>query len=386
VRRAYLDHASAAPLDPRVREAMLPYLDAEPGSPASLHAWGRAPADALARARADVAALVVAEPEEVLFTSGSSEARALAIRGILRAAGGGAAVATALEHPATLASLRAEGVATTLVGCDGEGRVAPDALAEAVGPETALVCLHHGQAEIGTVQDAAALVAAARSRAPEARVHLDAGATAGLLPLDVRALDVDALSLDGTPMSGPAWVGALWLRPGVALAPLVPGGAQERGLRAGAEAVPAIAGLGAAARLAITEGPQRAARMSALADRLAAGLLAVPRVRRNGPDRGGVPGLVSVAVGDVEGETLVLALAARGVAAAPGAACLPDARKTAPALEAIGLEPPWTHSAVLFTLGPGTTEAEVDHATGAFAEAVAALREMSPVTADPGGR
>lgn len=381
--RAYLDHAAAPRLDPRVRAAMLPFLAEEFGSPGSLHAWGRAPADALAAARADVAALIGGAPQEVAFTSGAGEARNLAVRGLLAAHRhrGRHVVASAVEHPATLAACRAAGdVELTLVGVDGEGRVGASDLAAALRPDTVLVCLHHGQAEIGTLQDVPALVAAARSARAQVLVHVDAGATAGLVPVDVGAMDADALSLDGAPMAGPAWAGALWLRDGVEIAPLIAGGAQEWGRRAGAEAVPGIAGLGAAARLAAGEMGGRAARMSALADRLAAGLLAVPAVRRNGPGHGGLPGLVSVSAGGVEGETLVLALAARGVAASPGTACSADARKAAPTLEAIGLEAPWTHSAVLFTLGPATTEAEVDGATAAFADAVATLREMSPVS------
>jgi cysteine desulfurase len=292
-------------------------------------------------------------------------------------------VASAIEHPATLAACRAvaaDGAELTLVGVEPDGRVDPGVLAAAVRPDTALVCLHHGHAEIGTLQDVPALVAAVRDRRPEVLVHVDAGATAGLVPVDVRAMDADALSLDGGPMAGPAWCGALWLRAGVEIAPLILGGTQEWGRRAGAEAMPAIAGLGAAARLATTEMATRAGRMARLAERLADGLMRVPDVRRNGPERGGLPGLVAVSAGGVEGETLVLALAARGVAASPGTACAGDARKAAPTLEAIGLVAPWTHSAVLFTLGPTTTVGEVDHAVRAFAGAVAVLREMSPIS------
>jgi cysteine desulfurase len=379
--RAYLDHAAAAPLDPRVREAMLPFLGAEFGSPGSLHGWGRAPAGALAAARAAVADLIGGAPEEVAFTSGASESRNLAVRGLLAGRDRPRVVASAVEHPATLAACRAAaGAEVTLVGVGADGRIDAADLAAAVRPETALVCLHHGQAEIGTRQDVPALVAAVRAQAPEALVHVDAGATAGLVPIDVRAMDADALSLDGGAMAGPVWCGALWLREGVRIAPQILGGSQEWGRRAGAEAVPAIAGLGAAARLAKMEMAARAARMARLAERLADRLVSVPDVRRNGPDRGGVPGLVAVSAGGVEGETLVLALAARSVAASPGTACAGDARKAAPTLEAIGLEAPWTHSAVLFTLGPATTEAEIEHAADAFAEAVALLREMSPIS------
>jgi cysteine desulfurase len=382
---AYLDHAAASPLDPRVREAMAPFLDEAFGSPQSLHEWGRRPAVALERAREQVAALVGAEPEWVVFTSGATEARNLAVKGLLAAnrALGRHVVASAVEHPATLAACRSaerDGAADlTLVGVDGEGRIDPDALRAAVREDTALVALVHGQPDIGTLQDLPALVGAVRTARPEARVVVDAGETAGLLPVEVAGWGADALVLGGGPAGGPAWTGALVVRPGARLHPLIEGGLQEGGKRAGAEDLPGIVGLGAAAEIARTEMEGRAARMRALAERLTAALLAVPDVRLNGPREGRVPGHVQVSAGWVEGESLALALAARGVACSPGSACTAHGGKAAPTLEAIGLEPPWTHSAVLFTLRHTTTEAEIDHAAGAFAEAVAALRAMSPI-------
>jgi cysteine desulfurase len=386
VTRAYLDHAAAAPLDPRVRAAMLPFLAEDFGSPASLHAWGARPAAALAEARAAVAALVGAEPERVVFTSGATEARNLAVLGLLaatRPAGGAHAVASAVEHPATLAAAHAAVGSTgalAVAGVDGEGRIDPEALGAALRPDTALVSLVHAQPDLGTVQDVPALVAVVRERAPEALVFVDAGASAGLLDVDMAAMGADALALDGGPMAGPVWAGALILAPGTPCQPLIRGGGQEAGLRAGAEALPGIVGLGAAARLARSERAERAPRMAGLGERLIRALLAVPDVRLTGPRRDRLPGHASVVAGGVESETLTLALAARGVACSPGAACTSDARKSAPALEAIGLEPPWTHSAVLFTCGPATGQADVDHAGRAFAAAVASLRELSPLT------
>jgi cysteine desulfurase len=382
--KAHLDHAAAAPLDPRVRAAMLPFLGADFGSPSSLHDAGRRPAEALETAREQVAALIGADPDDVLFTSSPTESRNLAVKGLLSAnrALGRHAVGTRVEHPATLAALRSatrEAGDLTLVEVDGAGRVAPAALAEVVRDDTALVCVVHGQPDIGTLQDVPALTAAVRAVRPEARVHVDAGASAGLVPLDVAAMGCDALTIGAGPMGGPAWAGALWVRAGARLHPLIEGGAQERGKRAGAEALPAIVGMGAAAELARAELEERAARLRALDQRLLAGLLAVPDVRLNGPVEGRIPGHVSVAAGWVEGESLALALAARGVAVSPGSACTAHAGKAAPTLEAIGLEPPWTHSAVLLTMGPATTSGEVDLAVAAFAEAVAALRAMSPL-------
>jgi cysteine desulfurase len=381
---AYLDHAAATPLDPRVREAMLPFLGEDFGSPSSVHDWGRAPAEALERARGQVARLVGADVDEVIFTSGAVEARNLAVKGLLRGgrARGRHVVASAVEHPATIAACRTaarEGASLDLVPVDAEGRIAPGDLAAALRDDTVLVAAVHGQPDIGTLQDVPALVAAVRAAQPDARVAVDAGETAGLVPVEMAALDADALVIGGTALGAPPWAGALVVRPGARLHPLIEGGIEEAGKRAGAEALPAIAALGAAAEIAEAEMTERAARMRALGERLIRGLLAVPDVRLNGPRRERIPGHVQVSAGWVEGESLALALSARGVAVSPGSACTAHGGKAAPTLEAIGLEPPWTHSAVLFTLRWTTTEAEVDAAAAAFADAVAALRAMSPL-------
>jgi len=382
--RAYLDHATATPLDARVHAAMAPFTAGEFGSPSALHGWAQRPALAVEEARAHVAALVGARPEEVVFTAGATEARNLAIKGLLSAnrALGDGIVTTAVEHPAVLAacrSLERAGHRLTVVGVDGEGRIDPRALADAVDDTTALVAIHHGQGELGVIQHVASLVDAVRAARPDVRIHLDAGDTCGLLPVDLHGLGVDALSIGGWPAGAPPWTGALVVREGARLHPLLEGGVQEHGKRAGAENVPGIAALGEAARIAAMEMPARADRMRALGDRLAAGLLEVPDVRLNGPREERLPGHVQVSTGTVEGESLALALATRGVACAPGSACTAHGGKAAPTLEAIGLEAPWTHSAVLFTAGPGTRMGEIDYAVRVFGEEVARLRSSSPL-------
>jgi cysteine desulfurase len=380
---AYLDHGAASPLDPRVREAMTRFLNADFGSPESLHDWARAPADALETARAAVGALIGADPAGVIFTAGDTEARNLAVKGIAAAHAhrGRHVVTTAVEHPAVLAACRtlARGdLDLTIVGVDVEGRVHPATLAAAVRDETVLVSVSHGQAEIGTVQDVRTLVAAVRARNPDTTIHVDAAVTAGLVPVDATEWDCDAITIGGGSLGGPRWVGALWVREGTRLHPLIEGGLQESGKRGGVHDVSGIAGMGEAARLAADERDARAAHMTALAERLIDGLLRIEDVRLNGPRRGRVPGHVQVSVGRVEGETLVLTLGAHGVAASPGSACS-AAGKASPVLEAIGVEPPWTHSAVLFTLAPTTTQAQIDTAIGTFTHVVAALRAMSPL-------
>ena len=380
---AYLDHAAATTIDPRVRDAMAPFLGGLFGNPEGLHEWAREPADAIERARADVATLIGAEPAGVIFTAGDTEARNLAVKGVTAANAhrGGHLVVSAIDHPATLAASRTATRATgdlTVVGVDGEGRLDQRELADAVRDDTVLVTIVHGQPEIGTVQDVPALIGAVRARRTDVAIHVDAGATAGLVPVDATAWDCDLVSLGGGSLLGPRWAGALWIREGTRLHPLIEGGLQEGGKRGGAHDTPAIVGLGIAARLAREELGARARHMSALADRLIDRLLAVPDVRLNGPRHDRLPGHAQVSAGWVEGETLVLALAARGVAASPGSACS-AAGKASPVLEAIGLDAPWTHSAVLFTLAPTTTEREVDVAAAAFADAVATLRAMSPI-------
>lgn len=381
---AYLDHAAARPLDSRVRTAMLPFLDAEFGSPSSLHDAARGPAEAVETARGHVAALVGAPPEAIIFTSGATEARNLAVKGLLSANRrlGRHVVVTAVDHPSTLAACRTaerDGGALTVVGVDEEGRVHPDEIAAAVDEATALVCVGHAQAEVGTVQEVVALCRAVRGARPEALIHVDAEETAGILPLHVDDLGCDALSIGGGSLAAPAWTGALYVRPGSRLHPLIEGGLQEHGKRAGAEDVAGIVALGEAARIAAMEGPRRAQRMRDLRDRLFASLLEVPDVRRNGPAGDArLPGNVQVSVAGVEGETLVLTLAAEGVAASPGSACT-AAGKASPVLEAMGLEPPWTHSAILFSLSWTTTDDEIASASEVFRRAVPRLRAMSPV-------
>jgi cysteine desulfurase len=382
---AYLDHAAARPIDPRAREAMMPFLGAEFGSPSSLHDTARGPAEALEAAREHVAALIGAPPHAIIFTSGATESRNLAVKGFFSAnrQRGRHIVTTAVDHPSTLAACRTserDGAELSVVGVDEMGRVGAEALAAAMGDQTVLVSLGHGQAEVGTLQNIPALCAAVRGVREEAIIHVDAEETAGLVPVNVDDLGCDALSIGGTSLAAPAWIGALYVRPGVRIHPLIEGGLQEHGKRAGAEDVAGIVALGEAARLAALERTARAARMSVLRDRLIAELLDVADVRLNGPAGDArLPGNVQVSVAGVEGETLVLTLAAAGVAASPGSACT-AAGKASPVLEAMGLQPPWTHSAVLFSLSWTTTNDEISTAAGAFRDAVARLRAMSPVS------
>jgi cysteine desulfurase len=401
----YLDHASAWPLSDAVRAEMDRWT-AHVGSPMALHEAARGPADAIAAAREQVAALTGWPAECVIFTAGPTEARNLAIKGSLAAAGADTPVIVAdpLAHASTLA------VARTLTRRTGEmrfttvdslGRISPADLALRATPGTEggateerwtgadgggatagtladVVVITHGQAEVGTIQDAAALAAAVRGACPDAVIMLDAEETAGLMPLD-DGLGADLVVIGGRTLGAPPWTGALLVRPGTRLHPLVEGGLEEGGKRGGAHDVPGIAALGVAAREARAGRDARVATMRRHAAALADGMLAVPRTRLNGPpvhDR--LPGHVQVSAEGVEGEAVALAMAARGVAVSPGSACTFGAGKASPVLEAMGLDDESARSAVLVTAGPGTTDAEVAEAVAAYAAAVESLREMAP--------
>jgi len=376
---AYLDHASAWPLSDAVRAEMERWTG-HVGSPMALHDAARGPADAIATAREEVAAITGWPAECVIFTAGATEARNLAIKGALAATGGSAPVIVAdpLAHASSLAvarTLTRRGGHLHLVPVDGLGRVSPADLGGATGD---LVLITHGQPEVGTVQDVPALVAAVRSAAPEAVIVLDAEETAGLMALD-DALGADLLVIGGRTLGAPPWTGALLVRPGTRLHPVIEGGLEEGGKRGGPHDVPGIAALGAAAREARAAGTARAAHMRRQAAALAHGLLAVPGTRLNGPpvdDR--LPGHVQVCAEGVEGEAVALAMAARGVAVSPGSACTFGAGKASPVLQAMGLDEDSARSAVLLTAGPATTDAEVAAAVAAFGDAVRALRGMAP--------
>lgn len=382
--RAYLDAVTSPRLDPGVAAAMAPFVGADPTSPSALHEWAIGPAEAMARSREAVAVLVGADdPESIIFVSSATEARNLAVIGLFRAnhALGHGVVSSEIEHAAVRSAtwtLERSGANVKEVGVSEHGEIDPDAVNDAVGPETALVTIQHGHEDIGVVQDVEAIVSAARAARPDVRVHVDAGASLGLVSLDAEAIGCDAVSIGGPPLGAPPWCGALYLRPGARLQPLLSGGTQELGKRAGPECLPAIAAIGAASELARAEATERRDRLGRLSGRLTSELLQVPDVVLNGPRVNRLPGNVHVAARGVDGETLAASLAARGVAVAPGSACTQDAGKESPALVAIGRGPEWTRSSILFSLDSQATAAEVDLAAAAFADEVTRLRALAP--------
>src|SRR5581483_865654 len=377
----YLDHAATTPTDPEVAAAMLPFLSgpASYGNPSSIHRYGREARAAVDAARDSVAALIHADYGEIYFTGSGTEADNLALIGTLWAAPPERdhLVTTAIEHHAVLHAahfLQTQGYEVTIVPVDREGLVSPDAIAAALTDRTALVSVMQANNEIGTIQPIAEIAQIAHARG--AKFHTDAVQTAGLLPVDVRVLDCDLLSLSAHKIYGPKGIGALFIQQGTKVAPLLHGGAQEREKRAGTENVAAIVGFGKAAELAQERREAEAARLTALRDRFLAVLRnAVPNLRLNGHPTLRLPNNVNVSVEGVQGATLLMNLDRLGVAASSGSACSSGSIEPSHVLKALGLPDSLASSGVRFTLGRGTTEAELQRAGELFAQVVHRLRK-----------
>ena len=372
----YLDHNATAPLDARVRDAMAPYWGDAFGNSRSGHAYGRQVKAAIEQARGQVAAFLGCEPDEVLFTSGGSEANNLAVKGFAWAnPGRRRLVRSALEHYSVAHAmdfLARWGWSVETVGVDATGRLDLAALDAALGPEVALVAVQHANNEIGTVQALATV--AERVHAAGAVLLGDAAQSAGKLPIDMRALGVDLLTIAGHKFGGPQGVGALFRRRGVTLEPLVHGAGHEDGLRSGTHPVALIVGLGAACAIAQADGPADAARMRALQARLLAAIQAAyPQVVVNGHPTERLPHTLNVSFPGLDGTDLLAAVPA--LAATTGAACHSGLREPSSALKAVGAPLDVGLGAVRLSLGRRTTEAEVDAAGAALgAAAVAAAR------------
>jgi cysteine desulfurase len=379
----YLDNHATTKPDPRVVAAMLPFWTDHYGNAASVsHRFGWEAAEAIDAARAEVAALIGAEPREIVFTSGATEANNLAIKGALPGLKrrGNHLVTAAAEHHAVLDPMRRlarEGWELTVVPVDATGMVRPEAVADALTDRTVLVSVMAANNEVGTINPLAEIGALCHERG--VILHTDATQAVGKVPVDVGADRVDLLSLSAHKFHGPKGIGALYVRrrdPQVRLTPLFDGGGHERGVRSGTPAVPLIVGLGKAAALAREEGPEDAGRMLALRERLHAGIAArVEAIRHNGHPERRLPGNLNLSFAYVDGEALMMAM--RDVAVSSGAACTSADPEPSHVLRAMGLDEDLARASLRFGLGRFTTEAEVDHAVEAVARAVAELRPHS---------
>jgi cysteine desulfurase len=360
---------------------MRPFLEGGVGNPSAPHSLGLEARASLDGARGKVARLVGASAAGVIFTASATEANNLAIRGLAERASGRHVVTTAIEHISVVNACRflaKRGWDVSWVPADGEGRVDPDAVARALRDDTALVSVMAANGEIGTVQPLREIGRVARARGVP--FHVDAVGAAGRLPLSVDDLGVDLLTLSSNDLYGPPGAGALWIRPEVKLAPVIVGGGQEGGYRAGTENLPAIVGMGVAADLARAEGAAEMARLAPLRDRLLSGVLErVPRARRTGaPGPARLPHHASVVVSGVKADGVLLELDLRGVTASSGSACTAASGEPSHVLRAIGCAPEELEGSLCFTLGRWTTGAEVDAVLEALPAVVERLRRLAP--------
>ncbi len=369
-RRIYLDNNATTRMADEVREAMAPYLESAMGNPSSIHGTGREAREAVEDARRRVARLVNARPRRIVFTGGGSEADNLALKGVAFAAGGRRRhlITSAVEHPAVLESCRfleGLGFAVTYLDVDRHGLVSPEALRRALTPETALVSVMTANNEVGTIQPIRQLCAVAHEHG--ALFHTDAVQAAGKLPIDVGATNVDLLTLSGHKFHGPKGVGALYVRRGVELSPLVHGGKQERGLRAGTENVAAIVGMGRAAELALEAlGTQDEVRR--LRDELQRRVQTlVPQATVNGHPQKRLPNTLNLTLPGLRGESLVVALDQHGISLSSGSACKSGSPEPTHVLIAMGLPAEDVHCSVRFSLSAATTEQEVQETANALA-------------------
>ena len=387
MRRVYFDHASTTPIHPKVVEAMLPYLKEQFGNPLSLHSFGEGPREAVEEARAKVAALIGAKPNEIYFTASGSEANNMAVKGIalMNREKGQHVVVSAIEHQSVLnatQTLEKLGFEVTQVPVDQHGLVDADDVVAAIRDDTTLVSVMHANNEIGTIEPVAEIAQAVKKKGKGIAFHTDAVATVGTLPVDVKELGVDLLSLAGSLFYGPKGAGALFIRRGTRLMPLIDGGIQERGRRAGTENVPAIVGLGVAAELANQRIGESAGegRLVPLRNRLIERLTSeMDRVYLTGHPTMRLPGHVSVCVEFIEGESMLLMLNMQGIAASSGSTCTSRALKASHVLMAIGLEAALAQGSLVFTLGESNTIEDVDYVAEVLPPIVERLRQISPL-------
>jgi cysteine desulfurase len=382
MRRVYLDHAATTPVDPEVAELMAKVLRDVPGNPSSIYAEGRLARALVDRARDEVAQAIGAEPAEIVFTSGGTEADNLALRGVLKAREGEAEgiVTTAIEHHAVLDTahdLEAHGQArVSVIGVDRDGRVAPADIRGALDERTAVVSVMHGNNEIGTLQPIAEIGAICRER--HVTFHSDAVQTVGALDIDVRALPVDLLSVNAHKFYGPKGVGALYVRRGTRIATVQTGGGQEQGRRTGTENVAGVAGLGAAMRIATAKRAAESAREARLRDALIAGIRSrIPDATLTGHPTERLPNNASFCFSGTQGEALVVSLDLEGFSASSGSACTSGNTDPSHVLLALGIERDLAQGSLRLTLGRSTTDDDIAALLDALTGIVARLRAAS---------
>ncbi len=379
--RVYFDYNATSPLSTEAADAVNNATRDLFGNASSVHHFGQQAKRALDDARSAVAALIHADPSEIVFTSGGTESDNAAIRGAieaLEASGRRHLVASAIEHEAVLNTVKAlarRGWRTTLVPVDASGVVSPERVREAMSADTALVSVMHANNEIGTIQPIADI--ARLAHAAGALMHSDAVQSAGKIPVDVRALGVDLLALSAHKLNGPKGAGVLWVKRGTRMQPILTGGKHERARRAGTENIPAVVGLGVASRLAAGAMAGEAVRLSALRDRLESGVLASitgTLVNGTGPR---LPNTSNISFDRVEAESLLIALDLEGIAVSTGSACSSGTLEPSHVLRAMGMSTHRTQNSLRFSLGLFSTEVEVDRLLEVLPRLVGKLRGIA---------
>ncbi|MBR4658750.1 MAG: cysteine desulfurase NifS [Clostridia bacterium] len=383
MKRVYLDNAATTKLIPEVMNEMIPYMTEVYGNPSSPHYFGQQSAMGLDKARRRVADAINADPSEIIFMSGGSEADNTAIRGIAEryAKKGRHIITTAVEHHAVLHTcqmLEKQGFEVTYLPVDEYGMVTVDQVREAMRDDTVLVTVMFANNEVGTIMPIPEIGALCHER--KVFFHTDAVQAVGHLPIDVKAMNIDMLSMSAHKFHGPKGVGALYLRKGIVLPPLIYGGAQERNRRAGTENVPGIVGMGKAIELACTDLDKKMASMSALRDKLITELpKRIPEIKLNGHPTKRLPNNVNFSIKYIEGESILLMLDLNGIAASSGSACTSGSLDPSHVLLAMGLTHEVAHGSVRMTLCDETTEEDVDYVLEVLPKVAERLRKMSPL-------
>ncbi len=384
--RIYADHAATTAMSEAAIEAMTRCMREEYGNPSSLYRIGQQAKETLEQARAEIAKVINAEPGEICFTSGGSEADNQAIRTAAltgKKQGKNHIISTAFEHHAvlhTLEQLKAEGFEVTLLDVHGNGVVRPEEVEAAIRPETCLVTVMYANNEIGTIQPIGEIGAVCRKHG--VTFHTDAVQATGPAAIDVKAENIDMLSASAHKFHGPKGVGFLYAKKNIRLIPLINGGAQEKGKRAGTENLPGIVGMAAALRESAAEREAEAARLTALRNRLIEGLKEIPHSALNGDAEKRLPGNVNFCFEGIEGESLLLLLDEKGISASSGSACTSGSLDPSHVLLAIGRVHDVAHGSLRLTLGKENTAEDVEYIIEAVKEVVAYLRSFSPVWRD----
>lgn len=385
----YFDHMATTPIRSEVFEAMMPYLKEEFGNPLSIYPLGQRAKKGIEEARTRVAALINAKPQEIIFTASGAESNNMALRGLAYANSkkGKHIIISRMEHHSILNPARIlekEGFAVTYLPVDQYGRLDPRDVEKAITQETILISITHASPEVGTIEPIQEIAEIARKK--QVLVHTDAVASTGRIPVEVDRLGVDALSLAAHQFYGPKGGAALYLKGGTRIMPLIYGGIQESGRRAGTENVPAIVGMGKAAELAKAELPEKGPKLKALAKDLVDGVLGkIPSVLYTGHPEERLPGVASFCVEFIEGEAMLLMLSAKGIYAASGSACSSRALKASPVLLSMGIPMNLAHGSVVFSLGVENTDEDISYLLEEFPGIVTRLREMSPYGKGWGG-